>query len=78
MKNTIKILMLATLSLVVFSSCERVAPNYAGVLMENWGKDGKDDFTIRTGRVWTFSPGTLCSHWAKLWLNSAKNICCIA
>lgn len=58
MKNIIKFLMLAMLSAMVFSSCERVAPNYAGVLMENWGKDGKDDFTIRTGRVWTFSPGT--------------------
>lgn len=24
------------------------------------------------------TPGTLCSHWVRLWLNSATNICCIA
>lgn len=26
--------------------------------MENWGKDGKNDFSIRTGRVWVVAPGT--------------------
>lgn len=43
---------------IVFASCERVAPNYAGVLMENFGKAGKEDFSIVTGRVNTLSPGT--------------------
>ena len=38
--------------------CTRVAPNTAGVLMENYGKRDKADFKIVTGRVWTFSPGT--------------------
>lgn len=40
------------------ASCERVAPNYQGVLMENWGKNGKSDFTLQKGRVNTWSPGT--------------------
>lgn len=31
-------LMLVCMTLVMFASCERVAPNYAGVLMENYGK----------------------------------------
>ena len=43
---------------VSFMSCERVAPNYYGVLMENYGKNGKDDYTKQQGRVNTMSPGT--------------------
>jgi len=38
--------------------CSRVEPNYAGVLMENYGKEGKSDFTIVKGRVNTMTPGT--------------------
>lgn len=57
MKN-FKFLMIALLAVVAFSSCERVAPNFVGVLMENWGKNGKSDFTIVQGRVSTFAPGT--------------------
>ena len=45
----------ATLSV---SGCSRVEPNQAGVLMENYGKNGKSDFSIVSGRVWTFAPGT--------------------
>lgn len=52
-----KILALAVL-LIAFTSCERVAPNYYGVLMENYGKNGKDDYTKQQGRVSTLSPGT--------------------
>jgi len=44
--------------LFVFSSCERVPPNYVGVLMENYGKNGKSDFTNQKGRVWVAAPGT--------------------
>lgn len=40
------------------ASCQRVAPNYAGVLMENYGKSGKEDFSVVVGRVWTAAPGT--------------------
>lgn len=39
------------------SSCERVAPNYYGVLMENYGKNGKEDYSKQQGRVWTLAPG---------------------
>lgn len=44
--------------LIVFMSCERVAPNYYGVLMENFGKSGKSDYSKQSGRVNTWSPGT--------------------
>lgn len=57
MKN-FKFLMIALLAVVAFSSCERVAPNFVGVLMEDWGKNGKSDFSIVAGRVWVASPGT--------------------
>jgi hypothetical protein len=50
--------LVAILLTATFTSCERVAPNYAGVLMENWGKAGKDDFTIVSGRVNVAAPGT--------------------
>jgi len=43
---------------VGLTSCERVAPNYKGVLMENYGKSGKADYTEVSGRVNTMSPGT--------------------
>ena len=36
---------------IFLSSCERVAPNYAGVLMENYGKQGKEDFKVVSGRI---------------------------
>lgn len=54
----IKYLFMLTLAVICLSSCERVAPNYAGVLMENYGKSGKSDFSIVTGRVWTAEWGT--------------------
>jgi hypothetical protein len=41
----------------VFQSCERVAPNYYGVLMENFGKS-KSDYSRQQGRVSMISPGT--------------------
>ena len=43
---------------VGMTSCERVAPNYYGVLMENYGKSGKDDYSKQQGRVNVMSPGT--------------------
>lgn len=43
---------------LAFVSCQRVAPNYAGVLMENFGKAGKEDFSIVSGRVNVMAPGT--------------------
>lgn len=54
MKRIISILVLV----VLLVSCERVAPNYYGVLMENYGKNGKDDYVAQQGRVNVMSPGT--------------------
>lgn len=56
MKKTIGFV--AVVALLAFSSCERVAPNYYGVLMENFGKSGKSDYSRQQGRVNTMSPGT--------------------
>lgn len=53
-----KKLVLLVLGVVLLTSCERVAPNYYGVLMENYGKNGKDDYSKQQGRVSTMSPGT--------------------
>lgn len=49
---------LALTAVLLIGGCSRVEPNNAGVLMENYGKNGKEDFTIVSGRVWTLSPGT--------------------
>jgi len=45
-------------SMLFLTSCERVAPNFAGVLMENYGKNGKSDYSRAQGRVNTMGPGT--------------------
>jgi regulator of protease activity HflC (stomatin/prohibitin superfamily) len=46
------------IGIVALISCSRVAPNYYGVLMENYGKNGKADYSKQQGRVGTMSPGT--------------------
>jgi SPFH domain / Band 7 family len=51
-------LLFAIAFLTLTASCERVAPNYYGVLMENYGKDGKSDYSKQQGKVNTMSPGT--------------------
>lgn len=43
---------------LTLAACSRVEPNQAGVLMENYGRNGKSDFTVVSGRVWTIAPGT--------------------
>ena len=57
MKKTI-LYLIAIIAVLLTTSCERVAPNYAGVLMENYGKAGKEDFSIVVGRVNTWEMGT--------------------
>lgn len=52
-----KILMVA-ITLLALTSCERVAPNYYGVQMENYGKNGKSDYTQQKGSVVTIMAGT--------------------
>ena len=50
--------LLVFLTIISLTSCSRVAPNYYGVLMENYGKNGKGDYSKQQGRVSTMSPGT--------------------
>lgn len=56
MKKTI--LGLSIILTAAISSCDRVAPNYVGVLMENYGKDAKSDYSLVKGKVNTMGPGT--------------------
>lgn len=55
-KMMVMLFLIATMS-ITFTSCERVAPNYYGVLMENYGKNGKSDYARQQGRVNTSAPG---------------------
>lgn len=49
MKN----LLLLALVAITFCSCRtRVEPNHYGVLMENFGKNGKADYSLQSGRVY--------------------------
>lgn len=45
-------------SMAMFTGCSRVEPNQAGVLMSDYGKNGKADFTIVSGKVFTGWFGT--------------------
>lgn len=47
------------LAIITLASCSRVEPNYYGVLMENYGKNGKSDYSKQQGSVWTAMPGTM-------------------
>jgi hypothetical protein len=53
-----KLILVLAIAAFAFTSCERVAPNWYGVLMENYGKSGKSDYSRQQGRVPTWSPGT--------------------
>ena len=53
-----KKLILIALAVLTITSCERVEPNYYGVLMENYGKSGKSDYSIQKGKVATWVAGT--------------------
>ena len=68
MKTKIKFMLVALMATVIFSSCERVAPNYAGVLMENYGKKGKNDFKIVSGKVstWDTNPAAMPRRYTTL------------
>lgn len=43
---------------LTIASCSSVEPNYEGVLMENYGRNGISDFKSVKGKQWTGSPGT--------------------
>ena len=57
MRKLLKLTIILSIA-ITFSSCARVAPNYYGVLMENYGKNGKDDYSKQQGRVNVILPGT--------------------
>lgn len=43
---------------VVFTACNPVQPNFEGVLMQNYGRNGMQDFSIVTGNQGMLGPGT--------------------
>lgn len=53
-----KHLLILLLSIGLFSSCDWSEPGEIGVLMKNYGRNGKEDFSIKTGKIWTLAPGT--------------------
>ncbi len=55
MKNTLKLMILSVMAL---SACNRVQPNYEGVLMKNYGREGRGDFSVVTGSQGLLGPGT--------------------
>jgi hypothetical protein len=59
MKKFINLGLILLFVSTMLSSCNSwVKPNYAGVLMENYGRDGKSDFHIVSGKVATWTWGT--------------------
>lgn len=57
MKN-LNCAIIVLLSITMASCGTRVEPNYQGVLMENYGKNGKNDFTLQKGKVNDWGWGT--------------------
>ena len=53
-----KFIFIGLVTMLLTQSCDRVAPNYYGVLMENYGKSGKSDYAKQQGRVSTWYAGT--------------------
>lgn len=53
-----KIAALVLLTVTIASCGTRVEPNYQGVLMENYGKNGKSDFSLQKGKVNDWGWGT--------------------
>ncbi len=48
---------LVFLILLLTVSCSRVQPNYEGVRMDNYGRNGRQDFSVVTGTVNAMAPG---------------------
>lgn len=57
MRKLMYFLMLSV-SILTLASCSSVEPNYEGVLMENYGRNGESDFKSVKGKQWTVAPGT--------------------
>lgn len=54
----VNLVLLAVVFSMTIMSCSRVAPNYEGVLMTHYGRNGMSDFRLVTGKVSTIAPGT--------------------
>lgn len=52
------LLLLALVAISMTSCSDVVKANYKGVLMENYGKNGKSDYSVVQGKVFTAMPGT--------------------
>ncbi len=53
-----KFILLAISATTLFSCGTRVEPNYQGVLMENYGKNGISDYSLQLGKVNDWGLGT--------------------
>lgn len=51
-------LLLVALVTLTVTSCTYVQPNHVGVLQENYGRNGKSDFSLVNGKVSTLGAGT--------------------
>lgn len=57
--NRISLVLLVAIASIALTGCgTRVVPNHAGVLMSNYGKAGKEDFSLQKGMVSDFWPST--------------------
>ena len=53
-----KKLLFFILAVVLFTACNRVAPNYEGVLMQNYGENGRSDYSSVLGNQGILGPGS--------------------
>ncbi len=51
-------LLISIVAAISFASCTYVEPNHIGVLQENYGRNGKSDFSLVRGKVSTTGAGT--------------------
>lgn len=58
MKSKIKFLALTTVLAMSFTSCNRPEPNYEGVLMTDYGRNGIESFKVVTGAQGPLGPGS--------------------
>ena len=54
MKNLLFILSAA----ILMVACNPIKPNFEGVMMQNYGRNGMSDFTLVTGNQGILGPGT--------------------
>lgn len=56
--GNVSIMFILVAATCFFASCNRVQPNYEGILMSNYGRDGKNDFRPVTGNQGILGPGS--------------------